>query len=137
MKIATWLASVCMSLVVFSAQAEPTRNIDIEKVIGQQIEAFQADDFTAAFEFATPSIQKRFGTPEKFGFAVVHGYPMVWRPSEIQYIGVELYASHALQKVMITDTQKTLHLLVYRMVPIDQSWRIGGVQIVRQPKSDI
>jgi len=61
---------------------------------------------------------------------------MVWRPSEVQYIGVEQYASHSLQKVMITDTQKTLHLLVYQMVPIDQGWRIGGVQIVRQPKSD-
>ena len=136
MKIATWLVSVCMSFMVVGAQAEPTRNADIEKVIDQQIEAFQADDFKAAFEFATPGIQKRFGTPEKFGFAVIHGYPMVWRPSEIQYIGVELYASHALQKVMITDTQKTLHLLVYQMVPVDQGWRIGGVQIVRQPKSD-
>jgi len=136
MKIATWLVSVCMSFMVVGAQAEPTRNVDIEKVIDQQIEAFQADDFKAAFEFATPGIQKRFGTPEKFAFAVIHGYPMVWRPSEVQYIGVEQYASHSLQKVMITDTKKTLHLLVYQMVPIDQSWRIGGVQIVRQPKSD-
>ena len=136
MRIATWLASVCMSLLVVGAQAEPTRNVDIEKVIDQQIEAFKANDFEAAFEFATPGIQQRFGSPEKFGFAVIHGYPMVWRPSDIQYIGVDLYATHALQKVMITDNQKTLHLLVYQMVPIDQGWRIGGVQIVRQPKSD-
>jgi alpha-D-ribose 1-methylphosphonate 5-triphosphate diphosphatase PhnM len=136
MKIAAWLATVCMSLMVGSVQAEPTRNADIEKVIDQQLQAFQADDFKAAFEFAAPSIQKKFGTPEKFGFAVIHGYPMVWRPTEVQYIGVEQYTGQALQKVMITDRHKTLHLLIYQMLPLDQGWRIGGVQIVRQPKSD-
>lgn len=136
MKIATWLVSVCMSLVVGSAQAEPTRNADIENVINQQIQAFKADNFKAAFEFAAPAIQKKFGTPEKFAFAVIHGYPMVWRPQEVQYIGVEQYTGQALQKVMITDRNQTLHLLVYQMLPLDQGWRIGGVQIIRQPKSD-
>jgi len=27
-------------------------------------------------------------------------------------------------------------VLVYQMLPLDQGWRIGGVQIIRQPKSD-
>jgi hypothetical protein len=136
MRIAAWLVSVCMSFVVGSAQAEPTRNSDIEKVIQQQIDAFQADDFKAAFEYAAPGIQQRFGSPEKFAFVVLHRYPMVWRPSDVQYLGVELYSNHALQTVMITDFNKTLHILVYEMVPIDEGWRIGGVQVVRQPKSD-
>lgn len=136
MRIAAWLVSVCMSFVVGSAQAEPTRNTDIENVIGQQIEAFKADDFKTAFEFATPGIQKSFGSPERFAFVVVHRYPMVWRPSEVQYLKVEHYRDHSLQTVMITDYNKTLHILVYEMVPIDKTWRIGGVQILRQPKSD-
>lgn len=139
MRIAAWLVSVCMSFVVGSAQAEPTqqnRNTDIENVIKQQIEAFQADDFKTAFEYATPGIQKRFGSPEKFAFTVIHRYPMVWRPSDVQYINVEQYRDHALQTVMITDYNKTLHILVYEMIPVDKTWRIGGVQIVRQPKSD-
>jgi len=46
------------------------------------------------------------------------------------------YTGEALQKVMITDRNQTLHLLVYQMLPLDQGWRIGGVQIIRQPKSD-
>lgn len=136
MKIATWLASVCIGLVVGSAQAEPTRNADIEKVIDQQMAAFQADDFKAAFEFAAPNIQKKFGTPEKFAFTVIHAYPMVWRPTDVRYIGVEQYSGQSLQKVMITDRNQTLHVLVYQMLPLDQGWRIGGVQIIRQPKSD-
>lgn len=142
MRIAAWLVSVCMSFVVGSAQAEPTqstppiRNTDIEHVIQQQIDAFKADDFKAAFEFASPGIQQRFGSPERFAFVVIHRYPMVWRPSEVQYLNVEQYRDHALQKVMITDSNKTLHILVYEMLPVEKTWRIGGVQIMRQPKSD-
>jgi len=136
MKVTNWLVAVCVILMFGNAQAEPTRNFEIEKVIGQQIEAFQVDDFDAAFKYATPGIQKRFESPEKFALVVVHSYPMVWRPIEVQYLSVEHYSDYSLQKVMITDRNKTLHILVYEMVPIDQSWRIGGVQIVRQPKSD-
>ena len=140
MRIAAWLVSICLSFVVGSAQADPSqtiRNPDIEKVIGQQIDAFKVHDFKAAFEFATPGIQKRFGSPERFAFVVLHQYPMVWRPSEIQYIGIEQYRDHALQKVMIIDHHKTLHMLVYEMVPMTQGWRIGGVHVLREPKSDI
>ncbi len=136
MRIAAWLVFVCLSLVVGSAQAEPTRNSDIEKVIQQQIEAFQADDFKAAFDCAAPGIQKRFGSPEKFAFVVLHRYPMVWRPADVQYLGVEFYSNHALQTIMITDFNKTLHILVYEMVPSNEGWRIGGVHVIRQPKSD-
>ena len=142
MRIAAWLVSVCMSLVVGSAQAEPTqstppnRNTDIEKVIQQQIDAFQADDFKTAFEFASPGIQQRFGSPERFAFVVIHRYPMVWRTSNVQYLNVEQYRDHALQTVMITDHNKTLHILVYEMLPMDQTWRIGSVKLLRQPKSD-
>jgi len=135
-KYATWLVAAYMCFAIGSAQAQPARNPDIETVIQKQMEAFQADDFQAAFEYATPAIQKRFGSAERFGFVVIHRYPMVWRPAEVQYIGVEQYASYTLQKVMVTDLNKTLHILVYEMVPVGQGWRIGSVQILRQPKSD-
>lgn len=137
MKIARWLVSVCMMcLIMGAAHAELTRNADIEQVIDQQIAAFQVDDFKGAFDFAAPNIQARFGTPEKFGFAVIHGYPMVWRCAGIQYIGIEQHGGRALQKVMLTDQHQTLHMLIYQMRKIDKNWRISGVQIILQPKSD-
>lgn len=136
MKLSAWLAAVCMSVVIVGAQAQSARNAEIEGVIQSQIEAFKSDNFKAAFEFAAPAIQARFGTPEKFAFVVIHAYPMVWRPSEVQYLSVEQYSDHALQSVMITDHNKTLHILVYEMIPVDQGWRIGGVRVVTQRKSD-
>jgi hypothetical protein len=40
---------------------------------------------------------------------------------------------YALQRVMVTDQQNTLHLLVYQLVPINQDWRISGVEILAMP----
>ena len=58
---------------------------DIEAVIGAQLEAFAADDFAKAFTFASPMIKGMFGTPERFGQMVRGGYPMVWRPSRVEF----------------------------------------------------
>jgi hypothetical protein len=54
----------------------------------------------------------------------------------VQYLALEQRGDYALQSVMITDNQNTLHLLVYEMIPMEQTWRIGGVRIVPQRKTD-
>ena len=46
--------------------------------INGQIEAFQRDDFNAAFSYASPGIQGIFGTAERCGQMVRNGYPTVW-----------------------------------------------------------
>jgi hypothetical protein len=128
---------VCILFVftIGSASAQPTRNAQIEVVIQQQLDAFSADDFKTAFSFATPSIQERFGSAERFGLMVVHAYPMVWRATDVQYISLEEYPTYALQKVMVTDRDKALHILLYQMLPVDNEWRIGGVRILKMPGS--
>ena len=136
MKLALWL--VCLSSLISAglARAETVRNPQIEAVIQQQIDAFQIDDFNKAFEFASPTIQKRFGSAERFGLVVIHRYPMVWRAQSTSYFGLIQYANYALQKVMITDHQKTLHILLYEMLPMGNTWRIGGVQVLKIPGSE-
>ena len=47
---------------------------------------FLQDDFATAFTFASPNIQGIFGTHQNFGQMVRSGYPMVWRPADVQYI---------------------------------------------------
>jgi hypothetical protein len=34
---------------------------------------------------------------------------------------------------MVTDQQNTLHILLYQLVPINQVWRISGVEILAMP----
>lgn len=114
--------------VSVGAKAQDT---DIQAVIGNQIEAFKADDFDTAFTFASPNIQGIFRTPENFGRMVSQGYPMVWRPAKVQYLDLEERAGTLLQRVMITDQSGRVHMLAYAMLETPNGWKINGVQILK------
>lgn len=104
----------------------------IPEVIRDQISAFQADDFGAAFDHASPTIKRLFGTPDRFGQMVQNGYPMVYRPAEIRMLEQRDAGAARVQRVMIRDAAGRLHFLDYQMVPTDDGWQINGVQIVRE-----
>ncbi len=106
---------------------------EIETTIGGQIEAFLADDFETAFTFASPSIQGIFGTPENFGRMVREGYPMVWRPAEVQYLELRDIGGALWQRILIRDTAGAAHLLDYQMIETETGWKINGVQYIAPP----
>ena len=105
----------------------------IEATIGAQIEAFLADDFATAFTFASPMIQGMFGTHQRFGQMVQNGYPMVWRPGDVQYLDLREVDGALWQRVMIRDQGGGVHMLDYQMLQMDGIWRINGVTLVREP----
>jgi hypothetical protein len=147
----TWSITVAVLLFLFSGAAlaevplqkqaptqEPTPapapvNNPIQAVIQNQISAFQADNFEVAFSYAAPNIQRAFGNSRRFAQMIVNSFPMVWRPEEVQYLKLTRSGPYALQRVMITDQQNTLHILLYQLVPINQDWRISGVEILAMP----
>jgi hypothetical protein len=104
----------------------------IRTVIRDQIAAFERDDFAQAFSHASPTIRDIFRTPERFGVMVQKGYPMVWRPDEVQFLEAEERGGRVFQPVMIRDDQGTLHILDYEMVEGAAGWKIDGVRL-REP----
>jgi len=126
--LALALSAAALAPGAAAAQSDP------RAVIGAQIERFLADDFAGAFEYAAPGIQQIFRTPENFGRMVRQGYPMVWRPAEVQYGAAEERGARVMQRVIITDASGRLHTLLYEMVPAGDTWRIGGVQILEAPQ---
>jgi len=111
------------------ANADP-----VQDTISEQIEAFKADDFATAFSFASPLIQGMFGTADRFGLMVRNGYPMVWRPDDVQFIGQEERGGLTYQKVMIRDQKGVFHTLEYEMIPTADGWQINGVQMIAAPE---
>ncbi|MFK7878406.1 DUF4864 domain-containing protein [Roseobacter sp.] len=103
---------------------------DIQATIEKQLQAFQVDDFDAAFEFASPNLQRLFQNPKNFERMVTQGYPMVWRPGEVRYLELRQQDGAYWQRVMITDQSGRVHVLDYRMLEIETGWRINGVQIL-------
>lgn len=106
---------------------------DMRAVISSQIEAFQADDFETAFGFASPMIQGIFGTPDNFGTMVREGYPMVWRPAEVQFLGTEMVHGQLWQNVMIRDAEGRVHVLGYQMITGEDGWKVNAVKVQKVP----
>ncbi len=115
-----------------AALADEAPNPAIQAVIGDQIAAFQKDDFATAFTFASPTIQGMFQTSDSFGAMVRTGYPMVWHPGAVKYLQLRDVAGGLWQRVMVTDPAGRLWMLDYRMVQVGGAWRIDAVQILPQ-----
>jgi len=119
--------------LMFVAAPANAQEQGIEETITQQLEAFKADDFGAAFDFASPNIKNIFRTPENFGAMVRQGYPMVWRPGEVTYLEQREIAGAIWQKVQIVDGAGRIHILDYQMIQTADGWQINGVQLLKQP----
>ncbi len=121
----------CVALAL-PAQAQDG-NSAIRGVIQSQIDAFLQDDFATAFTYASPTIKGIFGTSERFGMMVRQGYPMVWRPADVQFLDLREMAGRTVQRVMITDGAGSVYLLDYEMIETGDGWQINGVQVLRPP----
>lgn len=121
-----------LSALVALTLALPAQAQDgaIEETISRQIEAFQADDFDQAFGFASPSLQSMFRTPDNFRQMVTQGYPMVWRPAQVEYLDQRTEDGTVFQKVLITDQKGGVHVLDYRMLQTEEGWKINGVTLL-------
>lgn len=106
---------------------------EIEAVIAAQIEAFKADDFETAFTYASPKVKSIFRTAENFGLMVRQGYPMVWRPSDVEFAESLPHAGVIWQKVQVRDATGMRHTLTYEMIEADGTWQINGVALMKAP----
>ena len=121
---------ICAGAVA-AAQEVLAPNLAIERTIQNQFEAFLADDVDDAWTYASPNIQRLFQTPERFGRMVEEGYPMVWRPGQIDYLDLQTLGGLIVQRVQIIDGQGVAHVLGYQMIETEAGWQINGVRLLR------
>lgn len=127
------VVGMIVALALSVAPPAQAQEREIQGVISSQLDAFKADDFVTAFTFAAPSIQGMFRTPENFGRMVSQGYPMVWRPGEVDYLDLRREGGAVFQDVRIVDAQGRVHLLEYSMTEMVNGWKISGVRILQAP----
>lgn len=109
----------------------PAQDGPVEGVIQRQLDAFRQGDLDAAFAFASPSIQRIFGSPSNFGAMVENGYPMVYRPSEVRYLEQRPFGEGVIQTVLMRDAAGVPWVLAYQMIEGPDGWLIDGVEILR------
>lgn len=106
----------------------------IRGVIQSQLDAFQRDDGSEAFSYASPAIQQLFRTPEIFMDMVRTGYAPVYRPQSYQFQGLDGSLAGPVQEVLMIGPDGTPVIARYTMQrQPDGSWRIHGCTLTRAP----
>ena len=103
----------------------------IRSVIESQLAAFQRDDGSEAFSYASPGIRGRFGNAENFMAMVQQGYSAVYRPSEVDFLEARNYAGSIAQAVRFVGPDGQTVIAIYMMErQADGQWLIDGVRII-------
>jgi Domain of unknown function (DUF4864) len=145
-----WLATACIATTCITAAlltsaawaqtaAPPATTLSAQDekaalaVVQAQLAAFAADDATKAFSYASPQIQKAFGTPKNFLAMVRQQYPVVYRPAATAFFKPETHGGGVLLRVQMTDANAAQWLAVYSLqkpTQKSQPWRIAGCMVV-------
>ncbi|MFN3614693.1 MAG: DUF4864 domain-containing protein [Rubrimonas sp.] len=123
-------APLAAGLALADDRADAIRN-----VIAQQLDAFRADDWRRAYGYASPEIQRMFRNPGSFGRMVRGGYPMVWRPAEVETGPLIDGPDGPVQIMYFRDADGAHYVAAYEMKQVGGEWRIGGVKIRRTPQA--
>lgn len=104
----------------------------IRATISRQLDAFGRDDWVEAFTYASPMLQKLFGTPEQFRNMVLGGYRAVYRPQQVTFRELDTSGPRPVQMVFFIGPDGLAYLAAYEMEQQqDGSWRISAVQLIR------
>ena len=119
-------------------QAAADDSTDIQKVISDQIAAFQRDDGTEAFSYASPNIRRMFGNADTFMRMVRQGYPSVYRPQSFEFQEVVEIEGRLVQDVLFVGPSGEVEIGSYLMErQPDGTWRINGVVMRKAPDAVI
>lgn len=108
----------------------------IRGVIEKQLDALGRDDWSEAFSYAAPFIQRKFGSPDTFRRMIMNGYSIVHRPRMVSFKDLEERGGRLAQDVLMVAPNGKSAMVVYFLEKMtDGAWRIGGVSVI--PLADL
>ena len=141
-RIAALLAIILLFVPGLGRAAETLSDGDraaIRQVIESQLAAFKRDDGAAAYAFATPMIQQKFGSAEHFMTMVKTAYPAVYRPKAVEFRELgNTDDMGVVQKVFFIGPDGGGVLAFYQMErQPDGSWKINGCFVTVAPDTSV
>ena len=101
--------------------------LEIQTIIGAQLDAFQTEDSERAFSYASPSIRAKFRTPARFFSMVRNHYPVVYDGRNPEFLQLTEIAGVLIQPVIISDRLGESWLAQYPMErQPNGEWLING-----------
>lgn len=125
-------------LVSYSAITRASDADEFQRLISEQIAAFNADDGAKAYSYAAPMIQRLFPTPDVFMDMVKRGYQPVYRQRSYDFAGTTTdSAGRPAQAVTIVDINGKVWTALYTFErQPDGSWKISSCTLLETPGAD-
>ncbi len=119
----TALTTACRAEV---KPSEPAVRTELKSIIEQQLAAFRADDYAAAYAFAHPGIQAQFAASE-FAKMVRAQYPQIASSTGAEFLSIIDDGAKAAVAVKVTGTDGGTIEYQYLLELDGSDWRIAGV----------
>ena len=129
---AVFAATFLMCSAAFSQNTEAPLELrsGAQAVIDSQISAFRAQDHAKAFSHAAPSLQKIFGSTDRFIGMVKKGYGAIYKARNWDFGRSGMQSDTLYQEVNIIGPNGKNWSALYTMKKgSDDVWRIHGVQM--------
>ena len=126
------LLALCLAWPA-SAQSpvSPAESSGIRDVITRQLDAFRHDDAAAAFAFATPDLQARFGSAARFLDMVRQSYQPVYRARQAEFSELARRDGVLVQEVELVGPSGETALALYTMErDAAGGWRISACILI-------
>ena len=126
-RLLAFLLALALAWPAAAQELSDSDRAAIRDVISQQLEAFRRDDGNAAFSFASPDVQRLFGTAQIFMDMVRKGYRPVYRPRVFDFGNIVDMNGQPTQRVHVVGPDGRRVNALYPMTRLpDGSWRIDG-----------
>lgn len=128
------IALVLAMMVAFGgvSAARADDQSDIRSVIEAQTAAISAGDAHAAFGYATPNIQSRFGSSAMFMTMVENGYAALIKPRAFMVEEVMTEGDKAAARAHVVAADGRVYKAVYPLKRLPNGdWRIDGCYMER------
>jgi hypothetical protein len=127
------LPVLLLALPLYAQQRDVTDadRTAIRTVIERQLDALRQDNAASAFALASPEIQAKFQTPERFLTMVRTSYQSVYRPRQVMFRELTTLGSQLIQAVLLVGPDGVPVMAFYPMQQQpDGSWKTAGCYLV-------
>lgn len=119
------------ALAFDEAEAPANLREPAQGTISSQMNAFQSQEHERAFGYASPDLQKLFGSTDRFIGMVKNGYGAIYGARGFSFGRSRLKDGLLYQELLVTGPDGREWLALYTMTQLaDGTWRIAGVQLV-------
>lgn len=138
--LTAWILAVGMgwSTVGLAQDISGYESDAIHTVVQTQLEAFAADDAETAFDLTSDETQALLGSPQALLGIVREWYPPLYRPQKAVFSPAEVAGDHAIQEVVITDSNNVIWVAIFLMqLDEDSTWKVDSYHLVETTSVEI